>query len=120
MPARAATDHLLDLGHQTVHHLAGPLRWYAVRDRVEGWWAALAARGRHQPPLPEGDWSAKSGDHADRELAADPEATEVFVSGDDMAIGLIPALPEAGRRVPHDVGVIGFDGDPVFAYVTHP
>ncbi|MDQ0753556.1 DNA-binding LacI/PurR family transcriptional regulator [Streptomyces africanus] len=118
--ARAATDHLLDLGHQTVHHLAGPLRWYAARDRVEGWRAALAARGRHQPPLVEGDWSADSGYQAGRELAADPEVTAVFVSGDDMAIGLIHALAEAGRRVPHDVSVIGFDGNPVFAYVTPP
>jgi DNA-binding LacI/PurR family transcriptional regulator len=55
-----------------------------------------------------------------RELAADPEVTAVFVSGDDMAIGLIHALTEAGRRVPHDVSVIGFDGNPVFAYVTPP
>src|SRR5205823_2852157 len=34
--ARAATEHLLDLGHPTVHHLAGPRRWYAARDRLEG------------------------------------------------------------------------------------
>ncbi|MGP4046217.1 LacI family DNA-binding transcriptional regulator [Streptomyces sp. 2A115] len=118
--ARAATDHLLDLGHQTVHHLAGPLRWYAARDRVEGWRAALAARDRHQPPLVEGDWSADSGYQAGRKLAADPEVTAVFVSGDDMAVGLIHALTEAGRRVPHDVSVIGFDGNPVFAHVTPP
>ncbi|MGI5192659.1 LacI family DNA-binding transcriptional regulator [Streptomyces sp. CA-288835] len=116
--ARAATDHLLDLGHPTVHHLAGPLRWYAAKDRAEGWQAALAARGRPQPTLLEGDWSAASGYLAGRELAADPEVTAVFVSGDDMAIGLIHALTEAGRRVPDDVSVIGFDGNPVFAYVT--
>jgi DNA-binding LacI/PurR family transcriptional regulator len=67
--------------------VTGPLRWYAARDRVEGWRTALAARGRHQPPLLEGDWSAASGYLAGRELAADPDVTAVFVSGDDMAIG---------------------------------
>ena len=46
--ARAATEHLLELGHATVHHLAGPQRWYAARDRLEGWRAALrrTRRGR--------------------------------------------------------------------------
>ncbi|MEV5903366.1 LacI family DNA-binding transcriptional regulator, partial [Streptomyces sp. NPDC052127] len=41
--ARTVTEHLLGLGHLTVHHLAGPQRWYAARDRLAGWRAALAA-----------------------------------------------------------------------------
>ncbi|MFI8193818.1 LacI family DNA-binding transcriptional regulator [Streptomyces sp. NPDC085946] len=118
--ARAATDHLLDLGHATVHHLAGPQRWYAARDRLEGWRAALAARGRSEPPVVEGDWSAASGYTVGRELAADPDVTAVFAANDDMAIGLIHALTEAGRRVPEDVSVIGFDDVPVAAYITPP
>ncbi|WP_280893247.1 MULTISPECIES: LacI family DNA-binding transcriptional regulator [unclassified Streptomyces] len=118
--ARAATDHLLELGHMTVHHLAGPERWYAARDRLEGWRAALAARGRDEPPVIEGDWSAASGYAAGRVLAADPDVTAVFAANDDMAIGLIRALTEAGRRVPDDVSVVGFDDIPVAAYVTPP
>lgn len=118
--ARAATDHLLDLGHPTVHHLAGPGQWYASKDRVEGWRAALAARGADEPPLLEGDWSPASGYEAGRELAADSSVTAVFAAGDEMAIGLIHALREAGRRVPDDISVVGFDGNPVFAYVTPP
>jgi DNA-binding LacI/PurR family transcriptional regulator len=118
--ARAATDHLLDLGHPTVHHLAGPHGWYASKDRIEGWRAALAARGAHEPPVVEGDWSPASGCAAGRELAADPSVTAVFAAGDEMAIGLIHALHEAGRRVPDDISVVGFDGNPVFAYVTPP
>ncbi|WP_330293356.1 LacI family DNA-binding transcriptional regulator [Streptomyces sp. NBC_00576] len=116
--ARAATDHLLDLGHATVHHLAGPQQWYASKDRIEGWRAALTARGAYEPPLIEGDWSPESGFEAGRELAADPSVTGVFAAGDEMAIGLIHALREAGRRVPEDISVVGFDGNPVFAYVT--
>ncbi|MFE7271901.1 LacI family DNA-binding transcriptional regulator [Streptomyces sp. NPDC057623] len=116
--ARAATEHLLDLGHVTVHHLAGPQRWFAARDRIEGWRAALSARGRRQPPVLEGDWSAASGHAAGRELAAADDVTAVFAANDDMAIGLIGALTEAGLRVPGDVSVVGFDDIPVSAYVT--
>ncbi|MFE1835659.1 LacI family DNA-binding transcriptional regulator [Streptomyces sviceus] len=118
--ARTATEHLLDLGHVTVHHLAGPRRWYATKDRVEGWQAALAARGAHEPPLLNGDWSAGSGYAAGRALASDRSVTAVFAAGDEMAIGLIHGLREAGRRVPEDVSVVGFDGNPVFAYVSPP
>ncbi|MBP2326645.1 DNA-binding LacI/PurR family transcriptional regulator [Kibdelosporangium banguiense] len=116
--ARAATEHLLDLGHATVHHLAGPQRWYSARDRLEGWRAALTDRGAYLPAVVEGDWSAASGYEVGRELAADQDVTAVFAANDDMAIGLIRALLEAGRRVPEDVSVVGFDDIPVAAYVT--
>ncbi|MET7702421.1 LacI family DNA-binding transcriptional regulator [Streptomyces sp. NPDC005485] len=118
--ARAATEHLLDLGHPTVHHLAGPRRWYATKDRIEGWRAALAARGAHEPPLLNGDWSAASGHAVGRSLASNRSVTAIFAAGDEMAIGLIHALREAGRRVPEDISVVGFDGNPVFAYVSPP
>ncbi|MDT0571786.1 LacI family DNA-binding transcriptional regulator [Streptomyces sp. DSM 3412] len=118
--ARAATEHLLDLGHRTVHHLAGPRRWYATKDRIEGWQAALADRGAHEPPVLNGDWSAASGYAAGLALAQDHSVTAVFAAGDEMAIGLIHGLRENGRRVPRDVSVVGFDGNPVFAYVTPP
>ncbi|MFF4352585.1 LacI family DNA-binding transcriptional regulator [Streptomyces sp. NPDC001530] len=118
--ARTATEHLLGLGHVTVHHLAGPQRWYAARDRLEGWRTTLTAQGRDVPPVVEGDWSAASGYRAGRELAEDRDVTAVFAANDDMAIGLIRALTEAGRRVPEDVSVVGFDDIPVAAYVTPP
>jgi DNA-binding LacI/PurR family transcriptional regulator len=116
--ARAATEHLLDLGHETVHHLAGPQRWYAARDRLEGWRTALAQRGKPEPAAVEGDWSAASGYEAGRGLAADTDVTAVFAANDDMAIGLIRALLDAGRRVPDDVSVVGFDDIPVAAYIA--
>ncbi|WP_329406438.1 LacI family DNA-binding transcriptional regulator [Streptomyces sp. NBC_00704] len=118
--ARAATEHLLGLGHTTVHHLAGPQAWYAARYRLEGWRTALTAHGRKAPPVVQGDWSAASGYAAGRELAADGDVTAVFAANDDMAIGLVRALTEAGLRVPHDVSVVGFDDIPVAAYVIPP
>nr|WP_308430818.1 LacI family DNA-binding transcriptional regulator [Streptomyces aurantiogriseus] len=118
--ARTATEYLLGLGHATVHHLAGPQRWYAARDRLEGWRTTLAAHGRDVPRVVEGDWSAASGYAAGRELAEADDVTAVFAANDDMAIGLVRALTEAGRRVPEDVSVVGFDDIPVAAFVTPP
>jgi DNA-binding LacI/PurR family transcriptional regulator len=118
--AQTATEHLLDLGHPTVHHLAGPRRWYSARDRTEGWRSALVENGRAVPPVVEGDWSAASGYAAGRELAGVGDMTAVFAANDDMAIGFIRALTEAGLRVPQDVSVVGFDDIPVAAYVSPP
>ncbi|MFD7934209.1 LacI family DNA-binding transcriptional regulator [Streptomyces sp. NPDC059755] len=118
--ARAVTEHLLELGHPTVHHLAGPRRWFAASDRLEGWRATLAAHGRREPPVIMGDWSPASGYAAGRRLADDDSVTAVFAANDDMAIGLIRALLEAGRRVPEDISVVGLDDVPVAAYVSPP
>ncbi|TYB64329.1 LacI family transcriptional regulator [Nonomuraea sp. PA05] len=117
---REATEHLLALGHVTVWHVAGPERWWASRERVRGWRAALAAAGAPEPPMPSGDWSPASGYAAGRALAADPEVTAVFVANDDMAIGVLRALAEAGRAVPEQVSVIGMDDIPAAAYLSPP
>ncbi len=119
-PAYAATEYLLGLGHRTVHHIAGPQRWFSARERLVGWERALAAAGAPRVEPLEGDWSAASGHAVGVTLAADPEVTAVFVANDDMAIGLIHALNTAGRRVPDDVSVVGFDDIPVAAYLNPP
>ncbi|GAA0895105.1 LacI family DNA-binding transcriptional regulator [Pseudonocardia zijingensis] len=118
--AQGAVRHLLDLGHPTVRHLAGPLRWEAARCRMEGWRTALEAAGApvHEPL--QGDWSARSGFAAGRVFAADPDVSAVFAANDQMAIGLLLALHEAGRAVPGDVSVIGFDDIPEAAYLIPP
>ncbi|WP_406290885.1 LacI family DNA-binding transcriptional regulator [Embleya sp. NBC_00896] len=107
--ARLATTHLLDLGHRTVWHVSGPQDSYAARRRAESWHRTLKAAGAPVPPLLYGDWTAASGYTAGRALAADPEVTAVFAGNDQMALGLVRALHEAGRDVPGDVSVVGFD-----------
>ncbi len=82
---RSATEHLLGLGHRTVWHVAGPQRWWAARDRLEGWRQALADAGAPEPPVLEGDWLPASGYAAGRELAANDEVTAIFVANDDMS-----------------------------------
>ncbi|MFC8348320.1 LacI family DNA-binding transcriptional regulator [Streptomyces sp. NPDC057280] len=107
--SRTAVEHLLGLGHHTVWHLAGPEDSYAAQRRSDAWQATLTEAGRPVPPLVRGDWSAESGYRAGLELAAQEDCTAVFTANDQMALGLLRALHEGGRRVPQDVSVIGFD-----------
>lgn len=114
------TRHLLGLGHRTVHHIAGPQQWWAARERRQSWHDTLAAAASSVPEARIGDWTPRSGYEIGRELARDPGVTAIFAANDDMAIGAVHALHEAGRRVPDDVSVAGFDDIPVAAHVTPP
>lgn len=107
--AAQATQHLLDLGHPTVWHIAGPAESNSARERGETWRATLVAAGRPVPEPIRGDWSAESGYRAGLELAGIPEATAVFVANDQMALGALRAFHSRGIRVPHDISVVGFD-----------
>lgn len=115
--AQLATDHLLDMGHRTVWHVAGPDDWLEARERLDGWRASLARRGREEPPPLPGDWSAESGYRAGLELAGRPDATAIFAANDQMALGILHALYERGVRVPEEVSVVGFDNIPESAYL---
>lgn len=110
--ARLATEHLLDLGHETVRHVSGPLESYAAERRRDAWRETLERRGAPVPEVEVGDWTADSGYEIGTRLAKDPSVTAVFVSNDQMALGLVRALHEAGRAVPDDVSVVGFDDMP--------
>jgi DNA-binding LacI/PurR family transcriptional regulator len=119
--ARAATEHLLALGHRTVHHIAGPTSFLESRQRERGWRATLEAAGAPIVAPLVGDWSARSGYELGGELlsgAAVPSA--VFVANDQMALGLLRAVHESGRTIPGDLSVIGFDDIPEAAYFTPP
>lgn len=110
--ASEATRHLLDLGHETVWHVAGPQDSHAAQRRAAAWLSALKDAARRVPPLTFGDWSAESGLAAGRKLAGREEVTAIFAANDHMALGVIRALREAGRNVPGDVSVVGFDDVP--------
>ena len=114
--ARLATQHLLDLGHETVHHIAGPADWIESGLRITGWREALSSAGRTAPPPEVGDWTPASGFAAGLLLADDTSVTAIFVANDQMALGTLSALQQRGRRVPEDVSVVGFDDTPESAY----
>jgi DNA-binding LacI/PurR family transcriptional regulator len=118
--AVSATQLLLDLGHETVWHLAGPREFLEAQLRTEGWRATLEGAGARVPPVLVGDWSPASGYRLGQQLAADPEVTAIFVANDQMALGVLRALHERGREIPREVSVVGFDDIPEAQYFTPP
>lgn len=118
--ARLVTRQLLDLGHRTVHHIRGPHSWIEADGRVEGWRTELGARGVAAPEIEVGDWSPQSGYEAAKRLARDPEVTAIFAANDQMAVGVLLALHEEGRRVPREISVAGFDDIPEAGFLIPP
>jgi DNA-binding LacI/PurR family transcriptional regulator len=106
-----ATRYLLGLGHRTVHYLAIPSS-APTSQRQAGWQAALAEVGAWAPEQIQCGWTPRSGYRAGRALAADPSVTAVLCGNDDLAFGVMRAMSEAGRTIPGEVSVVGFDDTP--------
>lgn len=115
-----ATQHLLELGHNTVFHISGPRDFIEAQERIIGWRRTLEEARAPVPEVILGDWSAQSGYDAGRVLAALPEATAVFAANDNTALGLLRALTELGRSVPGDISVVGFDDIAEAGFFTPP
>ncbi len=118
--ARHAVLHLLSLGHNTVWHVGGPADSHSARRREQAWRGTLEELSAPVPQVLRGDWSAASGYALGRRLAAEDSVSAVFAANDQMALGVLRALHEAGRRVPEDVAVVGFDDIPEAAYLPVP
>ncbi|MFG1912988.1 LacI family DNA-binding transcriptional regulator [Kribbella sp. NPDC048928] len=118
--SRAAVQHLLDLGHTTVHHIAGPSDSGPADLRAMAWKDTLRTARRRVPAILRGDWSADSGYELGRRLAGRSDVTAVFAANDEMACGLLHSLHEAGREVPYDVSVVGFDDIEVARHLWPP
>jgi DNA-binding LacI/PurR family transcriptional regulator len=115
--ARLATEHLLAAGHETVWHVSGPNDWFDSAGRLAGWRTALADAGAAEPPVIKADWSLASGYDAGKMLARIPDAHAVFAANDHLALGIMKAMREAGRVVPDDISIVGFDDIPEAAYL---
>ena len=107
--AELAVEHLLERGHRTVHHVGGPESWIDASQQRARWETTLTRHQRAIPTPLTGDWGHGSGYAAVRTLATDPDVSAIFAANDQMALGILLALHEAGRRVPEDVSVVGFD-----------
>ncbi|MEV8539672.1 LacI family DNA-binding transcriptional regulator [Streptomyces sp. NPDC051572] len=118
--ARQATEHLLSLGHRTVWHVAGPVDWPSAQARETAWRTTLTEAGRKAPAPLRGDWTARSGYEQGRRLVRRKDVTAVFAANDQMALGVLLALREAGLDVPGDVSLVGFDDIPEAAYFWPP
>ncbi|MEF2977334.1 LacI family DNA-binding transcriptional regulator [Subtercola sp. YIM 133946] len=118
--ARAATRYLIDLGHRSIAHIAGPGDWFSAQARAQGFAAEMSAAGLAAPPPFAGDWSAASGYRRGLELLGSGAFTAVVCANDQMALGLMHAADELGLAVPDDLSVIGFDDMPEAAYFSPP
>ena len=120
--ARLAVDHLVHRGRKRIATIAGPADMVVGRTRHEGYLSGLTAAGLDADDalVVRGDFSQDSGESAMRVLLsrrADLDA--VFCANDLMAAGALRVLREAGRDVPREVSVVGFDDAPL-AQSTHP
>jgi LacI family transcriptional regulator len=121
--ARAAVNHLLELGHRRIAMITGRERNHDAAERLRGFRDALLEAGITADGAVEysGDFTEESGYRATRELlGARERPTAIFAANDSMAIGAISALREAGVRVPEDVAVVGFDDIPMARYMNPP
>ena len=119
--ARLAVGHLVALGRRRIAHITGPAYFEAVRLRLAGYRAELAAAGLAELPVLHGPWSEAWGRQAVADLIAGglmPDA--MFCGNDQIARGAADALREAGLRVPQDVALIGFDNWDVMAEAARP
>ncbi|GAA5202659.1 LacI family DNA-binding transcriptional regulator [Microbacterium jejuense] len=118
--AALAVAHLVTLGHRRIGRVSGPQEWLEARSRETGVVRALAEAGLTPGPVWSGDWTAAAGavlasSVAEAVRAADGP-TAIAVANDQMALGLMAGLREAGLTVPGDVSVTGFDDHPDAAY----
>ncbi|GAA3196329.1 substrate-binding domain-containing protein [Actinocorallia longicatena] len=118
--AELAVRHLLSLGRRRIATIAGPQDMVAGIDRLAGYRRALNDSDLRSL-ITTGDFTRDSGLDAMRQLLRDdPEIDAVFAASDLMALGALQALRAAGRRVPEDVAVIGFDDAPAAACSEPP
>jgi LacI family repressor for deo operon, udp, cdd, tsx, nupC, and nupG len=109
--ARDGMNHLYELGHRCIGVITGRLESPISRDRLEGCRAAALAHNKLEDLIVvNGDFAVDSGALQTRVLLAGPiRPTAIFCFSDDMAIGALHALREAGLTCPKDVSVLGFD-----------
>ena len=118
-----AAQHLLELGRRRIAFIGGPLGRPEVKLRYKGYVKALReARLRIEENLIAwGDYSSQSGsEKMSALLKGRPDLDAAFVAGDLMAVGAMQALQTAGRRIPQDVAVVGYDGMPLSEYSSPP
>lgn len=118
-----AAKHLLALGRARLAVVTGPREFGCTADRLSGFRDAVREAGHSLDPqlIIEGDFTTESGYAATRQLlASGPEFDGVFALNDLSAVGVLAALRDAGRTVPDDVAVIGFDDIPTAAHTQPP
>jgi LacI family transcriptional regulator len=122
--AYAITEHLLGLGHRRILYVGGPQDLSTHHARLAGFRRAHEKRGLDvdERLVQPGAFSRRFGYERTAQLLADSRSTggftAVFAANDNVAVGALQALREAGLRVPQDMSVVGYDDIPLAAEVT--
>ena len=114
-----ATRHLLDQGYRKIGIISGPPSWWEARERLSGWRNAMNGAGIKDLDALQvtGDWYPSSGARGLEELLRrTPDLEAVFACNDPMAAGALQAARRLGRRVPHEIAIVGYDDVPEAAY----
>jgi len=130
---RLATQHLIDQGYRHIGLITGPIDWWEARERARGWREAMTGAGliesgpgqAHSRPdrglIVYGSWEAASGeDGLNQLLDQRPDVEAIFVSNDQMALGVMQTARRRGLRIPQDLAIVGFDDIPEAAYFWPP
>ncbi|MEV4261645.1 LacI family DNA-binding transcriptional regulator [Kribbella sp. NPDC049584] len=119
--ARLATEHLIATGRRRIATITGRMDEGAGVARYKGYQEALAVAGLDASRVVHGDFSEDGGTRAMHELLAmHPDLDAVFVASDQMAIGALRVLTDAGRTVPGDVAIVGFNDVNAARHTTPP
>jgi LacI family transcriptional regulator len=121
--ARLAVDHLLELGHTRIAHVAGPAEADTASRRQRGYQQRMKAAGIKVPAsfIASGDYTPAGGRQAvDQMLGAAKPPTAIFVANVASAIGVLDGLHEAGLAVPADVSVVAVHDLPLAAHLSPP
>ncbi|MGW7065909.1 LacI family DNA-binding transcriptional regulator [Streptomyces sp. NPDC054855] len=121
--AHCAVEHLLSRGRTRIATITGRLDVYGAQRRLDGYRAALSDAGRpvDERLIAPGDFTEEGGRRAMTELlAAFPDVDAVFAGSDVMAAGARQVLREAGRRIPDDVALVGFDDSAIARHMDPP
>jgi LacI family transcriptional regulator len=120
--ARAAVEHLAELGHRRIGFITGHEALSSARERRRGYLDVLTERRlpREESLIAEGDYTQRGGFDAARKLLALPRRpTAIFAANDDAAMGVLSAAQKMQLRIPEDLSIVGFDDSPQSAQV-HP
>ena len=121
--ARLATEHLLEQKYRKVGIITGPLTWWEAQERLAGWREVMQQfypSGLDELVF-EGDWTVESGDCGFEALYNNhSDLDAIFVSNDQMALGVIQAANRNGLNIPQDLGIVGFDNIPESKFFFPP
>ena len=118
---RQATEHLIEQGYKKIAILAGPENLNISNKRMEGYLQTLKAHGLRSDKghIIHCDFNQQYAYEATKELLASKNRPDaIFTISDRMAIGAMLAIKERGLSMPHDIGLVGFNNEPIVSLVT--